>query len=416
VSKFDNITNGDSRKFGAVSIYENPPYNVHLKETALKHLKFTRLGMIMNSSSTLRLVIIGGGYAGLSALITLRKLSHNAHITIIDPRPFHLLITRLHETVRRPLDAIQIPFSDLAKRFNFIHKQSFIEFDQDILTVWDNQKKLQVNDETIPFDYLMISTGTIPFHTNTPSGVYDLNAIGNNNFSTILQKLIACTDLEEPVINIIGAGPTGIQFTFEIAHVLQGCHRKFRLNLIDSHEKLLDTFPTEMAEYVEQRIAEKPISVLKNQCYIDIQNNQIILKNSQTSQVSTIASDLTLLLIGNKPKLTLQANLSGQVINNNTVLNSIFTAGDCSHFDGMGSNLMTSQSAISKGKAVAKNILLKAGILKFCFPYMHKNMGYLLSLGPNDAVGWIGNKNILVKGLPALITKETIEAKYDWWL
>jgi NADH dehydrogenase len=370
----------------------------------------------MNSSSTLRLVIIGGGYAGLSALITLRKLSHNAHITIIDPRPFHLLITRLHETVRRSVSTIQIPFPVLAKRFNFIHKQSLIEFDLNLLSIWDKQKYLEVNDQTIPFDYLVIASGTIAFNTNTPPSVYDLNAIGNNNFSTILQKLIARTDSEEPVINIIGAGPTGIQFTFEIAHVLKNCRRKFKLNLIDSHEKLLGTFPTELAEYVEQRIAEKPISVLKNQCYIDIQNNQIILKHSQTGQVSTIASDLTLLLTGNKSKLTLQANLSGQVINHNTVLNSIFTAGDCSHFDGIGSNLMTSQSAISKGKTVAKNILLKAGILKFCLPYMHQDRGYLLSLGPNDAVGWIGHKNILIKGLPAFIAKETIEAKYDWWL
>ena len=370
----------------------------------------------MSSSSILRIVIIGGGYAGLSALITLRKRSHHARITLIDPRPHHLIITRLHETVRRPLDSIQIPFPVLAKRFNFIYKQSFIEFNQDILTVWDKQKKLQVNDETIPFDYLVIASGTIPFNTNTPSGVYDLNRLGKHNFSTVLQKLIACTDSEELVINIVGAGPTGIQFSFEIAHVLKNCRRIFKLNLIDSHEKLLGTFPTELADYVEQRIAEKSISVLQNQYYKGIQNNQIILENRWTGEESTIASDLTLLLIGNQSKLTLQANLSGQVINHNTVLNSIFTAGDCSHFDGMGSNLMTSQSAISKGKAVAKNILLKAGILKFCLPYMHQDRGYLLSLGPNDAVGWIGNKNILVKGLPAFIAKETIEAKYDWWL
>ena len=47
---------------------------------------------------------------------------------------------------------------------------------------------------------------------------------------------------------------------------------------------------------------------------------------------------------------------------------------------------------------------------------MHQDRGYLLSLGSNDAVGWIGNKNILVKSLPAFIAKETIEAKYDGWL
>ena len=370
----------------------------------------------MRSSSTLKLVIIGGGYAGLSALITLRKLCPHAHITLIDPRPYHLLITRLHETARRPLDTIQIPFDELAKRFNFIHKLSFIECNLNLLSIWDKQKFLNVNDETIPFDYLVISTGTIPPYSNTPSSVYDLNTLGNNNFSTVLQKLMACTHSEEPVINLIGAGPTGIQFSFEIAHVLLACHRKFRLNLIDSHETLLETFPSEMVDYVQQRIAQKPIFVLHKHYYRGFKNNQVVLENRQTGEESTLASDLTLMLIGNKSELTLHANLSGQVVNNNTVLNSIFTAGDCSHFDGMGSNLMTSQSAIRKGKAVAKNILLKAGVLRFCLPYMHKDMGYLLSLGPNDAVGWIGNKNILVKGLPAFMAKEAIETQYAWWL
>jgi NADH dehydrogenase len=52
----------------------------------------------------LKLIIIGGGYAGLSALIVLRKQAPDAEITLIDPRPCHLIITRLHETVHCPLD------------------------------------------------------------------------------------------------------------------------------------------------------------------------------------------------------------------------------------------------------------------------------------------------------------------------
>ena len=44
---------------------------------------------------------------------------------------------------------------------------------------------------------------------------------------------------------------------------------------------------------------------------------------------------------------------------------------------------------------------------------MHHDIGYLLSLGPNDGVGWIGNKNNIVSGLPAFIAKEAIEAQYD---
>ena len=122
---------------------------------------------------------------------------------------------------------------------------------------------------------------------------------------------------------------------------------------------------------------------------------------------------MTLLLLGKKPELLLHANSSGQVVLDNKVLTHIFTAGDCSHYDDFGSNLMTSQSALRKGKAAAKNILLEAGLLRFCLPYMHQDMGYLLSLGPDDGVGWIGRKSNIISGLPAFIAKEGIEAQYD---
>lgn len=370
----------------------------------------------LNPAVPLNLVILGGGYAGLMALITLRKLSPQARIILIDPRPYHLVITRLHETVYRPLQAIQIPYADLAQRFDFIHKPYALEFDAALLTIWDKEKCLQLDGETIRFDYLLIATGALSDQTDNPPNVYDLNALTKHCFANVLQKLIAETALEQPVINIVGAGPTGIQFAFEIAHVLLGCHKNFRLNLIDSHAQLLSAFPTELVDYVERRMHEKQISVLYNQYYKDAQDEQIVLENSLSGEKSMQPSDLTLLLLGKKPKLTLHANCSGQVINDHTVLNHILTAGDCSHYDEMGSNLMTSQSALRKGRAAAKNILLQAGVLRFCLPYMHQDIGYLLSLGPNDAIGWIGSKNNLVSGLPAFMAKEAIETQYDWLL
>ena len=68
---------------------------------------------------------------------------------------------------------------------------------------------------------------------------------------------------------------------------------------------------------------------------------------------------------------------------------------------------------LRKGKVAAKNILREAGILHFCLSYMHEDIGYLLSLGPDDGVGWIGSKNAIVRGLPAFLAKEGIEAQYD---
>jgi NADH:ubiquinone reductase (H+-translocating) len=93
------------------------------------------------------------------------------------------------------------------------------------------------------------------------------------------------------------------------------------------------------------------------------------------------------LLLGKKPELLLHANSSGQVVLDRKVLTHIFTAGDCSYYDDLCSNQMKLQSALRKGKAAANNILKEAGLLSFCLPYMHQDIGYLLSLGSDGCGG-----------------------------
>ncbi len=44
---------------------------------------------------------------------------------------------------------------------------------------------------------------------------------------------------------------------------------------------------------------------------------------------------------------------------------------------------------------------------------MHREIGYLINLGPDDAVGWIGSRNAIISEIPAFKEKEIIEAQYD---
>ena len=154
-----------------------------------------------------------------------------------------MIITRLHETVHRPLDTIQVPYSLLAKRFDFIHKQQAIQFDEHQLRAWNSKRTIQLGEESLPFDYLLIATGSLPIQSVTEPDVYDLNAISQHGFATVLEQFIASTDANDKTINIVGAGPTGIQFAFEMAHVLLACHADYQLNLIEGSDKLLSSFP-----------------------------------------------------------------------------------------------------------------------------------------------------------------------------
>ncbi len=361
----------------------------------------------------LKIVIIGAGYAGLATVIHLRKRLPNAHITVIDQHAAHTIITRLHHTAQHPLADIQLPLQELATRFDFTFVQHAVSFEAPQLLAWQHSKCLQLDDKTIEFDYLVVATGApLGAHAKASNG-YDLAGLSQHCLATLLKKLIAQSTNTALVLNIIGAGPTGIQFAFAIEQVLTRCHIAYQLNLFDGQAQLLDAFPATMVRYVEQRLAEKKITVFPRHYFKGEQGTDLVFDDKASNSITMQRSDLSLFFLGKKDVSPLQANSSGQVLSGGQVLTRVFTAGDCSHYVDLGANAMTSQNALRKGKAVARNILREAGLVHFCLPYMHQEVGYILSLGTDDAVGWIGNKNIIVQGLPAMMAKEMIEAQYD---
>ncbi|BCX82469.1 hypothetical protein MIT9_P2055 [Methylomarinovum caldicuralii] len=62
-----------------------------------------------------RIAVIGGGFAGLAALVTLRERLPEADLTLLDARSHHVIRTRLHERIRRPETCCRVDFSLTAK-------------------------------------------------------------------------------------------------------------------------------------------------------------------------------------------------------------------------------------------------------------------------------------------------------------
>ena len=111
----------------------------------------------------------------------------------------------------------------------------------------------------------------------------------------------------------------------------------------------------------------------------------------------------------------MSSNAYGQVEIDNQLLPDIFSAGDCADFAGKGLNLLTAQAALRKGKLVAHNIRNRnagRGLRR----YRYQEKGYLLSLGPIDAVGWLGLRCNLFTGFVANSLKEAMESQYDLFL
>ena len=112
-------------------------------------------------ADTTRIVVLGGGYAGVEAVKVLHKSfrkDRSVEITLVDRNPFHTLMTELHEVAggRVEPESVQISFEKIfgGKRVNRVVDR--------IRTIDFAAKKLVSDRAEYPYDYLVIGAGGEP--------------------------------------------------------------------------------------------------------------------------------------------------------------------------------------------------------------------------------------------------------------
>ncbi|MXS85059.1 pyridine nucleotide-disulfide oxidoreductase [Nitrosomonas sp. HPC101] len=376
------------------------------------------LPLYILKSTRPKIVIIGGGYAGLAALTTLRRYSADVEITLIDPGTHHLKITHLHETFRYPLSDLQVSYTLLEQRFDCRHIRSALTIDEAALCQWQERGCLQLKEEAVPFDYLLVATGARQNCLDGVSGDVAENVLVLEDFCTaagsdLLDTFLEKQDSAASCISVIGGGATGIQFLFELAGFLHRRRVSHSLRLIDDKARVLQQFPPGFASYIEKRMLELDIEFFPGVYFLEQRNNQILLEEQASRRQFELPSMLSLVFTGNRQNNLIETNLFGQVKAGGKLLENVFAAGDGSVYPSLGSNSMTAQSAVRKGKLAARNMLRYSGLLKVLEPYLHRDLGYVVSLGPEDAVGWLVLENNVVTGVPVMVIKEAVETRYD---
>ncbi len=371
------------------------------------------LPFYLPSHKRLKVVIVGGGYAGIAALTVLSRYASDIDITIIDPQAQHLKVTHLQETFRYPLADLLVPFVDLENRFGCRHIRAAVTLDANNLQKWQACKYLIVNEEVVTFDYLLMASGGETKASGQLENVFSLQDFMTAAGSDLLSKHLVKGDKNEHLISIVGGGATGIQFLFEMKQFLQRLKINSKLRLISSGNRVLEQFPSGFDSYVQSRMRELDIDFYPNTYYREQQADNILLEDKQTNKKIELPSDLSFLFLGTKQENLFAANAFGQIIVDHKPLPNIFVAGDCSYYNSFGSNTLTAQSAVRKGKLAARNILRHSGKFKLLEPYLHRDIGYVVSLGSTDAVGWMVLEGNVVTGMPALAIKEVVESQYD---
>ncbi|KAE8175649.1 NAD(P)/FAD-dependent oxidoreductase [Photobacterium carnosum] len=348
-----------------------------------------------------RIVIVGGGAAGIELSTLLAKANRKKHeIILVEPETDHYWKPRLHEiaagTFDRELDSVCY----------FTHGaiNGYQHYQAAMTDINRENKMLAVrrNDGTeamVKYDYLVVAVGAVSNDFNTTGArdnciFLDSASQARHAWNKISQLLREGSDR---TVNIVGAGATGVELAAELARVSHKLQRynaaKLTINLIEAADRVLPNSPLKMSEKVLKELKRTNINVLLNTRISEVSDHGMVTADNQP-----LEADIQFWAAGVKAPDWLNGiggleyNRMNQILVNanltTTVDNSIFSLGDCASIPQADGSFVPPKAQAANRAAVhlTKSLtdLLRG---KELTDFEFKDGGMVVAVGHHFAVG-----------------------------
>ncbi|WP_299112710.1 NAD(P)/FAD-dependent oxidoreductase [uncultured Winogradskyella sp.] len=365
--------------------------------------------MNIPKSNLPRVVIIGGGFAGVS--LSKKLANKNIQIVLIDKHNYHTFQPLLYQVSSSGLepDSIAYPLRKIIKK----HKTSFFRL-AEVETIVPKQNKIVTTIGDLNYDYLVIATGTkTNFFGNktiesnsmpmkTVSQALDIRSLILQNFE---KAAIASTKEErEAYLNfvIVGAGPTGVELAGAIAelknHILPRDYhdldtKDMRIHLLEGADRVLPPMSFHASKKAQQFLKALGVEVHCNTFVKDYDGISVTTNSGLIMQSETLiwAAGVTGAPIKGLNANTLMENANRYRVNHfNQVegYDNIFAIGDIALMETKSyskGHPQVAQPAIQQGILLGKN-LIKLINKKAMVPFEYKDKGSMATIGRNKAV------------------------------
>ena len=364
-----------------------------------------------------KVVIAGGGFAGLNAALGLRKAP--VDLTVIDRRNYHLFQPLLYQVATGSLSPADIA----APLRSVLHKQKNTRVVLgEVLDFDTGGHRVLMDTGTIEYDTLVLAVGVgnhyfgnshwIPYAPGLKT-VEDATGIRSRIFSAFEKAEMETDPAERKALLrfvIVGAGPTGVELAGAIGEIardtLRGDFRNIRTEeseilLLEGAATVLPPFDSALREHAERALIGLGVRCRLGVKVTGIDARGVEIETGQGPQ--RIESRTVLWAAGVRPsplakllaeKLGAKADPSGRILVNESLSipghEEIFVVGDIAHFVQDGKPLPgMAPVAMQQGRYVARAIRDRiAG--KAPRPFHFRDKGTMATIGRHAAVGEIG--------------------------
>jgi NADH:ubiquinone reductase (H+-translocating) len=243
-----------------------------------------------------RVIVVGGGFAGLHLLKGLAN-DNRFEVTLIDKDNYHYFPPLLYQVGMAfiELSNITYPFR------RYFQKRKNLRFHLGSVSRIDPQAKaVYVGNNVLHYDYLVIAFGTETNYFGMESvqkNCLALKTINDalklrNHLLTNVEKAIHCKDEKEKsrLLNVViaGGGPTGVEVAGMLAEMIRKIGRKeypelppgsFKIYLIQSGSVLLNNMSTTAQRESLEVISKLGVNILLNTRVTGFEDGKVLLNN-----------------------------------------------------------------------------------------------------------------------------------------
>lgn len=356
-------------------------------------------------TETKRVVVIGGGFAGLWAVRQLERSP--VEITLIDRRNHHLFQPLLYQVATAGLAAPSIA----APLRHILRDQRNVTVHMgEVLAIDTSARSVSLPDRQIPYDYLLVASGAT--HAYFGHDQWARFAPGLKTLDDaflIRRRVLSAFEQAEAATSapdrdacltfaVIGGGPTGVELAGTLAEIARHTlakdfrhidTRKARIMLIESGPRVLAAFTEDLANKARKQLEHLGVEVHTGNPVTEIGadffkfGSERIAARTILWAAGVAASPLGKQLgaeLDRAGRVRVQADLSL------AAHPEVFVAGDLASIEQDGKPVPgVAPAAKQMGARVARNILAHIGGRKTT-PFHYTDFGALATIGRHSAI------------------------------